>query len=504
MKWRYLNTSILVIIAILFGLSRFAAAENNTRIHLPFRITEGIYRYKPLEKEHIQLTINGIPRDVAALTEKEKSISRPPELGRSLILSFSIAEYNQKISDTVSYFVTEVLNNTDILLLFTPLNVFRLDVSRNKIKMVEDIEKLVRNDIETFNKQRRNAERILENRIKKLNSHFRNPMALPGPVIGTQNFLRYYITEYDSYTKQYILPNLENFRQSIQYLGIREGERWCIHIQQREIYSIISKTRRVYRQIKDAFSSGIWGKNLLTTNISIFEGQLAQIESRTAKPLVKYLVDGNINFSSIIFGSLNERISSNSFSDGIYIEKIYKDAALKSGGLDIVSSSPIEGIRQIVEHRDRYFQLAFDYNQQAEEKKIKLTLDGTPIKPVFKKYFSRTEIHRLIEYLSAKKVTIDNEQFNGKAINFSIKSFELSENGGEPFGILKVRIQLFDLWGEQVYNTSRILRAVGESERSVEINHSLPSEYKGKYMIMISITDLLRNSQTSLTRRIDL
>lgn len=482
---------------------------NKIRLQVPFRITEGIYQYKPLSKNQVKLSINGQPRKIIALHEQEKSIAHKPELGRSFILSFHIGEYNKTVTDTVSYFVTDVLNYSDMLFVLTPLNVFRIDVSRNKLKMIEDIETLVKKECENYNRKRLQVERTLEGELNKLRWQLQNPYRAPGPFIAVLQFFSTYPRQFKNFNNRFWLPDIGKYRQIIDFLGFREGERWCIHFQQRDVYSLYYETKRLLTELTPYFTRVGEMSNALKSNFHTFERELSRMAGYSGQPLLNPILDANINYNAILFGRLALTDPQMTRGETFFLEKIIKQTSEKTGGITVETTNTLAGMNEIVHHKDHYYELLFNFNGDIEEKKLKVTIDGSKTKPGFREKFKLEEVENLIHYLSKEKVKIDRVSTktnkDEKGITFAIKSFELREflqkTSGDKFGILLVRLRLLNEWGERVYISERMLRV---TEKRVSISHMFPKKYQGQFILDIFVTDLIRNSSVSFTRDIAL
>lgn len=476
------------------------------RLHVPFRVTSGVYRFKPLNKEDITLFVNDKEREITGFNEYQKSMARTPDLGRSFVLSFSVPEYNRRVADAVSYLSTEVLNYSDMLFVTTPLSVYRVTVSRNKLKMVQDIETLVKKDVEIHKQNRNAAEQVLLSQLRLFDALFMNPYQPPGLFIATSKFLKEFPPGYMKYLQDHLLPDPGKFREVLSFLGTREGERWCIHFQQRDTYGIIVKTKELIRKLRGFFTQPSNNRGPILADLSRFERQLSQIDSYSSAPLADVVMDGNIAFNTIIFGSMNTRNSRDGRLDAIssYIERIYRETATFSGGKAIDTTRPLEGLRSIIDHSDLYYQLAFDYNGTPEPKEIRLQLAGSKTPPAFKRLFSQKEIEVAVRYLSSEKVTLDNIKVKQQRLTFAITSFKLQEQEGvESFGILRVRIRLLNQYGEREFTSERVLRASAK-ELVVKVTHDFPEEYSGQYLLSIEVTDLIRNSASTIVRDIEL
>ena len=477
--------------------------ENRLQLRVPVRVTEGIYRFKPLNKKDVNLFINGRPTEIAELVEDESTIARAPGLGRSFILSFQIPEYNNKVAEAVSYFVTDVLYYTDMLFILTPLNAYRVEVSRNKLKMIGDIEALVRKDCETYNTRRLQAEKDLEKEIQRVRWSFQNPYRL-SPYFAVLQFLKFYPAELKRFSDEFWLPNIEKYKSVIDFLGLREGERWCIHFQQRGIDAINTQTKLLLQGIKGEFTEITDMGNEIKSNLYSFEIELSRMDSYSAAPLLNPLLHANINFNTLLLGGMEQTDANAGRVGSFFLEKILKQTAVATGGSTIETANPLEGLKEIINHRDHYYEVVFDISGEIEEKKIDITLADSKEKPSSRESFTLEELDALVHYLSKEKVRIEEISTaarEGKGtIAFAIKSFEMRDpletEKGEKFGILEVQIRLLNEWGEQAYHTERMLRV---TEDTVNISHTLPPELHGHFIIHILVTDFLRNGSETYT-----
>ncbi len=499
-----------LFIFFFFGSLAVNAADD-IKLRVPFRVTDKLYRFKPLTKTDIKLMINGQPGEIVNLVEKEKSISWTPDLGRSFVLSFHINEYSKKIADAVSYFATDVLIYSDMLFIVTPLSVYRVTVSRNKLKLIRNIEELVKKDCESFNTKKIQAEKNLENMINTVRSALINPYFI-SVYVETSNFLKLFPSEFMNFNHRFLLPDIGKYRKVNEFLGVREGERWCIHFQQREMYSILFKTIQFFRRLKQIYAQVISMRSPITSYFSMFERELARLDSYSARPLLDIILEGNINFNCVFFGSISERRSNEGQIAAPYLEEILKETALASGGKAVETTNPLAGVRDIVRHQDHYYEVVFDFDGKIEEKHMQIILEGSRTKPSFKEKFGKEELQSFIHYLSTEKVTIKDFTSDSSTITFIITSFELQERDEEPFepfGILRVRIQLHNEEGERVYTSKRILRTHETEdelidENTVRITNIFPAQHKGKFLVIIAVTDLIRNSFTSAAHNIEL
>jgi hypothetical protein len=520
---------IIYLALIISGIGCWVLkAEEKLRLHIPFRVSDGIDRYKSLSKEDVKLLINELPQPIVDLVEQEKSISSIPELGRSFIFSFNTLDYNKKIADGVSYFLTEILKSTDMLFIITPQNVYRIPVSRNKLKMVANVEALVKKDCTIYSQRHFGAVQNLGSHINVLEKVFENPY-IAGIAMTTSNFLKTYPPDFMKYVSLFLLPDIEKYRQVLRFIGTREGEKWCVHFQSRDLYSVVLRARKILGQIKMVFSSSDFASAPIMNAAADFESNLTQLDMIEAKPLLNLILWGDINFNAIFYGGLEEKNSDSALSSSNFVEKIYKQTSSASGGEAIDATNILKTVQSIIDHKDHFYDLIYDFDGQAEVKQVQIYLNDNNTNLDYKGQYSKEEIESMVYYLTSEKVTIEDFNQVSRNVSFSIRSFKLQDLEKDTFGILRVHIQLHDEWGNLMYSSERILRTSNKklknpdegvqesetgndtkirigsrSEKSVDILHSFPSKYKGRYIINISVTDFIRNCSTSITRTIDL
>jgi len=154
----------LLIFSMLFP------ASNKMPFSLAIRVIENTQKSVELNRKDIRLLINGIPQHVTHLIKQERSLSQVPDLGRHFILSFHNIKGTKPIENMISYFVTEILDPKDSLVLLSPIKAYRMPVTRDKEKMIMDISKILDKDCAVHEKKRISAEKNLEIQLQRLNT----------------------------------------------------------------------------------------------------------------------------------------------------------------------------------------------------------------------------------------------------------------------------------------------------------------------------------------------
>jgi hypothetical protein len=146
--------------------------------------------------------------------------------------------------------------------------------------------------------------------------------------------------------------------------------------------------------------------------------------------------------------------------------------------------------------------LIYDFNGSIEEKKIDIKTIAADLKNTVishKSLYSPEEMRSLIQYLSKKKVLIDDFSLSKNKIKFSIEDITLKENKGDSFGLVKVRIELLNPTGESVFRSENTLRS---SKQKITVSIPLPHQNRGKFKLIINACDLITNRLASFEQAV--
>jgi hypothetical protein len=496
---------ISVILVVFLVLFTFTSGEN-TRLTLPVRVFDGKQPVTHLQEQDFQLIINNQQRKILKAVKKTASLDQRPDfLGRNFVLSFHMTEYESQVQEAISYFVTEIINTTDSLILMTPLKIYRINVSANKGKMRTDIEGLVRRDSDEFKKRLNAAEKNLEIQLNRMRRLFRGEISDPGlatsyKIIGT--FLSSFPQGFLNFRSLFLFPDMKNYQKVLGFLGSREGERWWIHFQQGDSFGVVAGAQSVAKNIDEYCNLYTLARESFQNNLRQLEKLLRLSESYPAEPLLNVFNSANVRYNTILWVHRKHKGRS-SASDiipilGAVLEQISRD----TGGKTINTTDPEQGIKSIHHHQDYYYQLTYGFNGDIEEKKIDVTAVSADMKETnlsYKDVYLEEEMRSLIQYLSKERVQINNFSLSKNKITFSIDGVTLNKSKGDSFGLVKVRIELFSQTGERVYRTENTLRS---SKQQITVSIPLPGRHNGKFKLIISACDLIANQLASFEQEV--
>jgi hypothetical protein len=493
---------ILLVLTILFA---FTAGEN-IRLILPVRVFEGKQPVTHLQEQDFQLLINDQQRKILKAVKKSTSLDQRPDfLGRNFVLSFHMTEYESQVQEAISYFVTEILSTTDSLILMTPLKIYRINVSPNKGKMRTEIEGLVQQDCDEFKKRLNAVEKNLDIQLNRMRRLFRGEIRDPGSatsykIIGT--FLSSFPQGFLSFRSLFLFPEMKNYQKVLGFLGSREGERWWIHFQQGDSFGVVARAQFIAKKIDQYCNLYTLARESFQNNLQQLEKLLRLSQSFPVDPLINVFNSGNIRYNTILWVHRKHKGWSSASDIIPILGAVLEQISRGTGGKTTNTTDPEQGIKTIHRHQDHYYQLTYGFNGSIEEKKIDVTTKSTDMSKVklsYKHVYSEEEMRSLIQYLSKKRILIDDFSLNKNKIKFSIDAVTLNKSKGDSFGLVKVRIELFNQAGERVYNTENTLRSL---KQQITVAIPLPVRHRGKFKIIINACDLIANQLASFEKQV--
>jgi hypothetical protein len=499
-----------IVTVILLVLLAFPAgwAAGTFRLTLPVRVWEGGEPLTGLQKQDFTLRIDDLQQEILQVANRSASLGQPPEfLGRNFILSLHITDFGHQAQEGVSYFITEIVNTADSFILVTPLKIYRFPVTANKEKLTGEIEEVGKRDCDEFKRQLRAVEKNLEIQIHRLMQHLSTGIGTDPGLVDSYKAIGLFFSSFPqelmNFRNHYLFPQVDMYRRSLEFLGNRDGQRWWIHLQQGDCYEVVSKAYQAAKRIEQYCNLNQLAKQSFRTSLQVLEKQLQMADSFPGGQLLDIFWEENIRYNVILWE--HHRHSENTPQSDVLaqMEGILHAVSRDSGGKLVHTTGPVEGMKRLRDHRDRYYELTFDLDGRMEEKKIVITTaaaqgKGTTLS--YKSHLTAGEIRRLAEENSEERVHIGDFSLAGNTARFSIKSIAWDEKN--TFGLVRVRLELVNP-GEEgaVHRTENTLRA---SRRDIEVSIPLPRQYKGRFQLRITICDLRANRLATMERTIEL
>jgi len=487
-----MKKSIFTFVLIFFFIQFFISADQDVHLKIPVRVFSDKVPDKGLNKDNFNLYINKERREISKLFGN--SISMPKYDGmRNFVLAFNLTEYGSQISQGITYFVETFLKKTDSLIVVTPIKTYRISVNNKKIKIIEDIEKIVKNDSLEFKKNRISSRQNLLREIRKVNQGRSLSVGTTAENMTEQmiiQFLNNYSREWNNFKTKFLFPDMRMYGTISSVLAKQEGEKWFINFQQREIMPALAEFKKARDTIKDYLSSLTGQEQSTAGSISsalqtIEKSMLISIQF-PKQTILNMLMGVNIKYNVILFRCLRKDINSPDDQSPDY-EGILREIAKKTGGVSIDTTNLKEGIDFIGQNKDFYYNLIFKFNGKVEDKEIDVKVTDPKVSVYFKNKFFKNEIQTLINYMKEPKVKLTNCSVKGHNLKFLISEFKIDTTNNQKMGAVKVKIELLDNKRNAVFNTQKTLKSI---KKSINISLNLPAKIKGYFELRISATDL--------------
>jgi hypothetical protein len=500
----------LIVLLFIFIVGLHLVAKDEVLLKLPVRVISKTGPELSLKKKNFSFYINEQRKEIIDLLGQKRSLDQTDE-PRNFVLAFNLTEYGQQISDGITHFVKNVLQNTDNLIVLTPVKMYRIALSNKKTKIIEDIKKIVKKDSLDFKKNKVSSRENLLREIRKVS---RGDSITSGGRSGSttdlttntiMQFLNDYSREWSNYKSKFLFPDMKQYISLAMLLAKQSGEKWFINFQQREIMPALGEFKKAANSIRTYLTS-VTSSEGQATAASISSGLLTLeksmlISEKFPRQIIYNLLMGaNLSYNVILFRSLRQDISTPDDQSPDY-EGILREFAKQTGGVDIDTTDLKEGIEAIRKNKDFYYNLIFEFDGNVEDKDIKVETSIPGANIYYKDKFFKSEIQNLIDYLKEPKITISDFSINGYQIKFTIADFKIDKVKDQKAGLMAVKIELVDDQHHTVFKTSKTLKSV---EKSITISLPLPSTHKGYFQLHIQARDLFSQKSHDLNQYIKL
>lgn len=499
----------MVALFLLFISLQLTAGED-ILLKLPVRVISKSGPELTLKKSDFSFYINDQRKEIVNLLGTKRSLSQTDE-PRNFVLAFNLTEYGQQISEGVSYFVEQILRDGDSLIVLTPIKMYRIAISNKKIKIIEDIDKIVKKDSLTFKKNKISSRGNLLREIRKVSRG--GSITAGGRGGGTfdqttttiMQFLNDYSREWGNFKTKFLLPDLRLYSSLAMMLAKQSGEKWFINFQQREIMPALAEFKNASNNIRDFLASVTSADEQasagsISSGLQTLEKSMLVSEKFPKQILSNLLMGANLSYNVILFRSLRQDISSPDAQSPDY-EGILREFSEQTGGVDMDTTDLKQGIDAIKRNSDFYYNLIFEFDGTVEDKNIKVETAVPGAKIYYKDKFFKSEVQNLINYMKEPKINISKFSIKGNKITFTIADFKIDKVEKQQAGLMAVKIELKDDKYNTVFKTSKTLKSV---KKSITISLPLPPKYRGYFQLHIQARDLLSMKSHDLNQYIKL
>lgn len=481
--------SVFLSLAVLVSMGY--SAKKETRLTLHVKVLLKNEAVENLTKDDFNLLINGKKREIIKFFKREQSLNQANQK-RNFILALNLTDYGQQITDGISYFIFNILNNGDGLVLWTPIKIYHIPTEKEKKLLLEDIVNIVKRDTLNYKKDvSLPTKNFIDILSRSRTGSSRDDSAMQQDI---SNFLNNYSREFSNFKNRFILPNLVKIPGVAALLAEEQGEKWLIGFMEREIIPNIADYKRKASKIRDAAAllSGSDQANAtrMHTGINMIDKMMLISESLPMQKITDALLNENISFNAILFKNQKK---STKLGDNISpdYEEIFKNFSKLTDGVTVINSNLKEGLGDIRKNSGVYYDLIYEFDGKVEDKDIKVNLSNPDAKAYHKQSFTKKEIEKMIE----PNITLSGFSLRQHILKFSISNFKKGALDNKDQGIIRILVELLDQQDTVVFKTQNTLKS---DKKTFSISLKIPPEHKGRFKVRISAFDLISRRSTQL------
>jgi len=380
---------IFAIVFLLLTFILFAQVERHevvvTNIEVSARVLDGNQFVDNLTIEDFEVYEDGILQKIEALylikkskIEREETLKRyNPALSRHYYLLFQTIDYNPKMEEAINYFIHQVLQPEDTLMIWTSVKRYNLPSSAIKTMPRETIskemQKIVRKDTNIGAMQYRNLMKDLKRIVRGIASSSGGEMPtikdMETDSSSSMFGIEMLLPRYRETLQKMEDLRIVNDKMLIQFAKIlkrQEGENIVFFFYQREFRpeiqsSTLNRMMSIYQD----------DPNIMGGLQDLFQAYHRDIEFETDK-IKEAFADSSILFNFIFMNKTPENIS------GIHMREQSEDvfstlseAAKATGGVIDNSQNPAVGFKNALDTSQYYYILYYSPKNYTRDGKFK-------------------------------------------------------------------------------------------------------------------------------------
>ncbi|NOR22272.1 MAG: hypothetical protein GQ476_06270 [Candidatus Aminicenantes bacterium] len=478
-----------------------------TALEVPVRVIHKGQVVKGLTKEDFEIYENGVKQEITNFEVITRKISIPQEerkahqKKRLFLLIFNIFDYSETVGEGIDYFFQNVFQQGDRFIVLTEGRLLDIKSGNNISEVILNLKetlkkfKIISNQhtLKIFRDLRFESDKL----IGMLQGYEQSAYA-PLDQAMIRFFDNYKIAWFD-YRKQYLVPNLELYRNIIKRIKQIEGERWTICFQQREMFPQLKKAGRLDNEIRN------WVDSQVDSTAQV-KARLVQVKQQElqrtfdvsrnfpADGLRDLFMEANITFHLILLKSFRTVFSRDFDLREITsdYENCFKNISLLTGGSSAFSNKISEALKEATEKEDYYYLLVYSpkENQSVKKRDIEVKVKKSGVNLVYLKH---------VPEKGAPLITITNFKAGKKNIKFSLINYKMTKIEGKLTGMADIKITIFDENSNKVFDEGKTLNLI-KKETFVSLNFNWLKS--GSYFIIIQVNDRISQETDVFSRNI--
>ncbi|MFX0198191.1 MAG: hypothetical protein ACFFCW_18900 [Candidatus Hodarchaeota archaeon] len=473
----------LIFIFVLSIQTALGSDYEELQLKVPVRVFDKNMLINDLSKNDFRVSINNEDVEILSFESVSRRISHPTTPFRTFILAFNLYDYGEQVSEGIEYFVRDVLTDNDEIMIITPENMYKLLPEVQKDKTIDDIKRYVKKDWQIFKGKRTTYENTFKEKLKRI-----RPQMISRE--SALRFLNSYRSEWLTFKSRFLMPDVNEYKVVSQYLYGKEGDKWFINFQQREIIPELGELKKRIRDIRNFISSLAEAEEtgwvpMLSKGVTELEKALLLSDRFPQEEIQDILLGLNISYNVILFKS-KTKLGGSSPHESVSpdYEDILRNISRATGGFTLETTDIKNGLLQLSQHQDTSYLLNIPIIPTPLNIDIKLPKGN--YETYHKKTYSGAEIKSIMQF-SADKVKISGVSVKDKIVTFTISNFSTDQSQvSKSEGNLEVKMLVTNEKGEIMYRMTNTLKSFKDS---IEITLPPLEHISGKNRVCIFTED---------------
>jgi hypothetical protein len=463
-----------------------------------------------LEKKNFQLFENGKLQEINTFQVFTRKIKRDSSKlvklpgkkapSRFFVLVFNVFDYNNDVDKAINKFFKNVYRETDKVVIVTPERTFNISNSREMLASMPVLTNMLKLYSKSAKNELNRIFKLLEDEVNRFFEVYFVDQA-------SRTFLSNYQRLWKEFSRKYLIPDVNKFYWFADVLKRVNMEKWVIVFQQREVFPQFKARSRIKKRIQD----WIDGHPMKPTT-PLLEQLLYKMdyifkvsENFPLEKIQEAFFRANATFHVLLFRSSKSDISQDfEYKEAVSdYENSFRSISRATGGDVILTNKLVESLDQVSRRQDVYYILSYAPKEiDHKNRKIKVKVsdeNGTRKLNVF--YIKNLQLNpEVAQEDEGKKVDVANFSFKQRLLTFSLVNYLQGKIKEKTIGVVEVRVMLMDSKTETVvFDQAKILEA---KEAQTTIRIPFNALKKGKYHLILDLTDKLSNQSRIFTEKV--
>lgn len=521
-------TIFLIIILILCPLSYSLQSQEDeitttetvsvVNVEVPVRVFFKGKLVDHLKKSDFKLYEDGVEQEINGFFIKRKKITirnnltatekqKPDPKSRYIVLVFRITKFNKQLEKGLDHLFNKMLTENDQLMVFINDKSFFFKTLSNKLSAREILSKTLK---EESKKARFRLLKYLKKVEDELNLSRIQSMMQRGVSYHLSDeivrFLQKYLLIWDDYSRNYLSPNIDRYYYFSRHLEKIKKEKWVLNFYQIEMFPKLSVTgefleslRNIIGTLQSSFRSedNVKAKTI-TTLLRDIDNALLTTKDFPGDEISKLFYKVDATFHSILIFINHDLLHHDLEYKRISteIESSLREITKRTGGSLQATGNIEKAIGNIEEQEDVYYMLTYSPRNPQKLGKVKVEVKEKNYRII---YDDQIRADYISSYLKRKNletpdINIKSMKFQQNTLSFIVNNFQQKEQNKKNTGHVRVEIRILNPQNETCYNK---MNTISTQKDSISISVNFPWMKKGKYDIILQVTDMLSGKSAS-------